>query len=35
VLLGEDTAYTTADLLDWVMAEDDACDPSLAGLQPK
>jgi hypothetical protein len=34
-LLDEDTVYTTADLLDRVMAEDDAHDPYLAELQKK
>jgi hypothetical protein len=34
-LLDEDTVYTTADMLDRVMAEDDAYDPYLAELQKK
>jgi hypothetical protein len=32
-LLADDTVYTTADVLDRVMAEDDANDPYLADLQ--
>ena len=32
-LLQDDTVYTTADVLDRVMAEDDANDPHLAELQ--
>jgi hypothetical protein len=34
-LLDEDTVYTTADMLDRVMAEDDIYDPYLAELQNK
>jgi hypothetical protein len=34
-LLDEDTVYTTADMLDRVLAEDDAHDPYLAELQKK
>ena len=34
-LLDEDTVYTTADMLDRVMAEDDSYDPYLAELQKK
>jgi hypothetical protein len=34
-LLDEDTVYTTADMLDRVMAEDDPYDPYLAELQKK
>jgi hypothetical protein len=34
-LLSDDTVYTTADMLDQVMAEDDANDPHLAELQRK
>jgi hypothetical protein len=32
-LLQEDTVYTTAEMLDRIMAEDDANDPYLAELQ--
>ena len=32
-LLQEDTVYTTAEMLDRIMAEDDAHDPNLAELQ--
>jgi hypothetical protein len=34
-LLDDDTVYTTAEMLDRVMAEDDANDPHLAELQKK
>jgi hypothetical protein len=34
-LLDEDTVYTTAEMLDRAMAEDDAKDPFLAELQRK
>lgn len=34
-LLNDDTVYTTAEMLDQVMAEDDAADPYLAELQKK
>ena len=34
-LLSDDTVYTTAEMLDEVMAEDDANDPGLAELQIK
>jgi hypothetical protein len=34
-LLDDDTTYTTAEMLDEVMAEDDAGDPHLAELQKK
>jgi hypothetical protein len=34
-LLDEDTVYTTAEMLDRIMAEDDANDPYLAELQKK
>jgi hypothetical protein len=34
-LLQEDTVYTTAEMLDRIMAEDDANDPYLAELQQK
>jgi hypothetical protein len=34
-LLEEDTVYTTADMLDRVLAADDADDPYLAELQRK
>jgi hypothetical protein len=33
--LADDTVYTTADMLDAVMAEDDANDPYLASYQKK
>jgi hypothetical protein len=32
-LLGDDTVFATADLLDKIMAEDDANDPYLADYQ--
>jgi hypothetical protein len=32
-LLGDETVFATADLLDKIMAEDDANDPFLAGYQ--
>jgi hypothetical protein len=32
-ILDDDTVYTTAEMLDQVMAEDDAFDPCLADLQ--
>jgi hypothetical protein len=35
VLLADDTVYTTAEMVDKVMAEDDANDPYLAELQRK
>jgi hypothetical protein len=34
-LLADETVYTTAEMLDRIMAEDDAGDPHLAGLQAK
>jgi hypothetical protein len=34
-LLEDDTVYTTAEMVDRVMAEDDANDPQLAELQRK
>jgi hypothetical protein len=34
-LLGDETVYTTAEMLDKVMAEDDAKDPYLAQLQAR
>jgi hypothetical protein len=34
-LLDEDTVHTSAEMLDRVMAEDDAHDPQLADLQKK
>jgi hypothetical protein len=34
-LLHDETLYTTAEMLDRVMAEDDANDPYLAALQKK
>jgi hypothetical protein len=34
-VLGNDTVYTTAEMLDRVMAEDDVGDPYLAELQKK
>jgi len=34
-LLQDETVYTTAEMLDRVMAEDDANDPYLAELQKK
>ena len=34
-ILGDDTVYTTADVMDKLMAEDDANDPYLAELQRK
>jgi hypothetical protein len=34
-LLNEETVYTTAEMLDRVMADDDANDPYLAELQKK
>ena len=34
-LLEDDTVYTTAEMVDRVMAEDDANDPQLADLQKK
>jgi hypothetical protein len=34
-LLGDDTVYTTAEMVDAVMAEADAGDPYLAELQQK
>jgi len=34
-LLADDTVYTTAEMLDQVMADDDAHDPQLAALQKK
>jgi hypothetical protein len=34
-LLDEDTVYTTAEMLDRTMAEEDAQDAHLAGLQQK
>ncbi len=34
-LLQDDTVYTTAEMLDLVMAEDDANDPYLEELQKK
>ena len=34
-ILTDDTVYTTAEMLDRVMAEDDANDPHLAELQKK
>jgi len=34
-LFANDTVFTTAELLDRVMAEDDAKDPHLAALQVK
>ena len=34
-LLTDDTVYTTAEMLDRVMAEDDAHDPGLMELQRK
>lgn len=34
-LADDDTAYTTAELVNRVMAEDDANDPQLADLQRK
>ena len=34
-LLADDTVYTTAEMLDRIMAEDDAKDPYLADLQKK
>jgi hypothetical protein len=33
--VNDDTLYTTAEMLDQVMAEDDANDPYLAELQKK
>jgi hypothetical protein len=34
-LLADDAVYTTAEMLDRIMAEDDALDPQLAELQKK
>jgi hypothetical protein len=34
-LLAEDTVYTTAEMLDRIMAEDDVEDPYLAELQKR
>jgi hypothetical protein len=34
-LLADDTLYTTAEMLDRIMAEDDVHDPYLADLQKK
>jgi hypothetical protein len=34
-LRDDDTVYTTAEMVDRVMAEDDANDPQLAALQQK
>jgi hypothetical protein len=34
-LLDEETVYTSAEMLDGVMAEDDANDPHLAEIQKK
>jgi hypothetical protein len=34
-IFGDDTIYTTAEVLDRVLADDDASDPHLAELQKK